>query len=137
MPRFVCLTATAFFLLVASSRAGSISTFAGAGTKGFSGDNSPAIQAQLNDPAGIARGPDGALYICDTANHRIRKVTSDGKIITIAGTGERGWSGDGGPATAAKLGEPYEVRFDAAGNVFWVERLSHSVRKLDLKTGTI
>src|SRR3954466_13693461 len=57
-----------------------IRTFAGTGTKGFSGDGNLATQAQLSDPAGIARSPDGALYICDTANHRIRKVTADGKI---------------------------------------------------------
>src|SRR4051812_21582412 len=68
-----------------------ISTFAGTGTKGFTGDNGPAIAAQVNFPTGIARGPDGALYICDTSNHRIRKVAADGKIVTIAGTGEPGW----------------------------------------------
>src|SRR4030095_398255 len=74
-------------------------TFAGTGTKGFSGGGGPAVKAQLNDPTGIERGPDGTLYICDTANHRIRKVTRDGTIPTVAGTGEAGWSGDGGPAT--------------------------------------
>jgi sugar lactone lactonase YvrE len=114
-----------------------ITTFAGNGTKGLSGDGGPATAAQLADPAGIARGPDGALYICDTANHRIRKVTSDGRISTIAGTGEKGFSGDGGPATAAKLAEPYEVRFDRAGNIYWVERLSHSFLRVDAKRGTI
>jgi len=114
-----------------------ISTFAGTGSKGFSGDGGPASKAQLDDPTGIVRGHEGALYICDTANHRIRKVTPSGKISTLAGTGERGWSGDGGPATAAKLNEPYEARLDAAGNVFWVERLSHTVRKLDATTGVI
>jgi DNA-binding beta-propeller fold protein YncE len=120
-----------------TSQAGSITNFAGAGIKGFSGDGGPAVNAQLNDPTGIARGPEGALYICDTGNHRIRKVTADGIIHTVAGTGEPGWSGDGGPATSAKLNEPYEVRFDSFGNVFWVERLSHSVRKSDAKTGLI
>src|SRR5207253_10390458 len=86
------------------------------GRKGFRGGGGPATQAKLNGPTGIARGPDGTLYICDTENHRIRKVTSDGKIQTIAGIGEAGWSGDGGPATAAKLDEPYEVRLDAKGS---------------------
>jgi streptogramin lyase len=112
-------------------------TFAGTGTKGFSGGGGPAVKAQLNDPTGIERGPDGTLYICDTANHRIRKVTRDGNITTVAGTGEAGWSGDGGPAIAAKLNEPYEVRLDKGGNIFWVERLSHTVRKCDAKTGLI
>ncbi len=114
-----------------------ISTFAGTGEKGFSGDGGPAAAAQLNDPTGIARGPDGALYICDTGNHRIRRVTRDGQIMTVAGTGEKGWSGDGGPATAAKLNEPYEVRFDASGNVYWVERSSHTVRRREATTGIV
>lgn len=121
----------------ASLHAATIHNFAGNGTKGIAGDGGPATAAQLADPAGIARGPDGALYICDTANHRIRKVTPDGKISLVAGTGEKGWSGDGGPATAANLAEPYEVRFDRAGNIYWVERLSHSVRRVDAKTGLI
>src|SRR6266576_1891470 len=136
-PALVMLCSLAQMTCAQPAVNGTVVTFAGAGTKGFSGDNSPAIQAQLNDPAGIVRGPDGALYICDTANHRIRKVTPDGKITTIAGTGEPGWSGDGGPAAAAKLNEPYEVRLDAAGNLFWVERLSHTVRRRDAKTGIV
>jgi streptogramin lyase len=114
-----------------------ISTFAGTGSKGLAGDGGPATKAQLKDPTGVARGPDGAIYFCDTANHRIRKVMPDGKIITVAGTGEAGFSGDGGPATSAKLNEPYEVRFDKAGNVYWVERLSHTVRCLDIKRGIV
>jgi streptogramin lyase len=114
-----------------------LATVAGSGSKGFGGDGGPATEAQLSDPSGITRGPDGSLYICDTANHRIRKVTPDGRIATLAGTGEKGWSGDGGPATAAKLDEPYEVRLDPAGNVYWVERLSHCVRRLDAKTGVV
>lgn len=127
----------ALLAMTTPALAGTISTFAGNGTKGFSGDGGPANAAQLSDPNGIARGPDGALYICDTTNHRIRKVTRDGRITTVAGSGEKGFAGDGGPALAAKLNEPYEVRFDPAGNVCWVERLSHSIRKLDIKTGRI
>ena len=123
--------------LTASLPAATIQNFAGTGTKGFAGDGAPATSAQLADPGGLARGPDGALYFCDTANHRIRKVTPDGKISTIAGTGEKGFSGDGGLATSAKLSEPYEVRFDRAGNVYWVERLSHSVRRCHTLTGVI
>lgn len=117
--------------------AATVATFAGSGTKGFSGDGGQASAARLSDPNGIARGPDGALYICDTMNQRIRKVTRDGTITTIAGSGEKGYSGDGGPALAARLNEPYEVRFDPDGNVCWVERLNHAVRKLDVKTGLI
>ena len=136
-PFFRCLTPLAFTLVLSLGRATQISTFAGNGTKGSGGDGGPATAAQLADPSGIARGPDGALYVCDTANHRIRKVSPGGTITTVAGTGEKGWSGDGGPAAAARLSEPYEVRFDRAGHVFWVERLSHCVRQLDVQTGTI
>lgn len=125
-------------MLIASvASAAEIRTIAGTGAKGFSGDGGSAASAQLNNPFGIARGPDGALYVCDTDNHRIRKIVPEGKIITVAGSGQRGWSGDGGPALQAALNEPYEVRFDKAGNVFWVERMSHTVRKLDAKTGVI
>jgi streptogramin lyase len=114
-----------------------IETIAGTGTKGFSGDGQPARETQLSEPSGLARGPDGALYFCDTSNHRIRKITSEGKIITVAGNGSAAWSGDGGPATAAGLHEPWELRFDRDGNLYWVERLGHVVRRLDAKTGII
>ncbi len=125
------------FVAPSSAQAASISTFAGTGAKGFSGDGGPAAAAQLNGPNGIARGPDGALYICDTENQRIRKVGAGGTITTFAGSGVRGFSGDGGPATEAALNEPYEVRFDARGNVFFVERLNHCVRRVDAQTGVI
>jgi len=140
VPRFLLALLFPFLAPALATQAAerlAITNFAGSGIKGFSGDGAAALDAQLNSPSGIARRPDGALYICDTGNHRIRKVASDGKILTIAGTGDGGWSGDGGPATAAKLNEPYEVRFDSAGNIFWVERLSHCVRKCDAKTGII
>ncbi len=114
-----------------------LTTFAGTGAKGFSGDGGPAMKAQLNNPFGVARGPDGALYICDTDNQRVRKVAPDGMISTVAGNGLRGHSGDGGPATEAALNEPYEVRFDGAGDVFFVERLGAVVRRVNAKTGII
>ncbi|MDB5294103.1 MAG: repeat containing protein, partial [Phycisphaerales bacterium] len=90
-----------------------------------------------NDPSGLARGPDGALYLCDTANHAVRRIAADGTITTVAGDGTRGYAGDGGPAAKAKLNEPYEVRFDPAGNLVVVERLNHCVRRVDAKTGVI
>ena len=114
-----------------------IATFAGTGVPGFSGDGGPANQAQLNNPYGIARGPDGALYICDMENHRIRRVSRDGTITTVAGTGKRGYSGDGGPALQAELNEPYEVRFDKSGNMFFVEMRNHIVRRIDGRTRRI
>jgi streptogramin lyase len=114
-----------------------IGTFAGDGKQGFGGDGGPAVLAELHGPTGIVRGPDGALYICDTDNQVIRKVAPDGSISTAAGNGKRGYSGDGGPATKAELNEPYEVRFDKPGNLFFVERLNHVVRRVDVRTGVI
>ena len=114
-----------------------IAAFAGEGTAGFTGDNGPAASAELRGPTGLCRGPDGAMYVCDTDNHVIRKVTPDGVISTVAGTGKAGYAGDGGPATRALLNDPYEVRFDKAGNLYFVERLNHVVRRIDAKTQTI
>ena len=111
-----------------------ITTFAGTGLAGYSGDNGSAGKAQLKNAYGITRGPDGALYICDMDNHRIRKVSRDGNITTVAGTGKRGYSGDGGPALQAELNEPYEVRFDKAGDMFFVEMRNHIVRRVDGRT---
>src|SRR6266567_4566894 len=111
-----------------------ITTFAGTGSAGYSGDNGSAAKAQLNNPYGITRGADGALYICDVENHRIRKVSRDGNITTVAGTGKRGYSGDGGSALRAELNEPYEVRFDEGGDMFFVEMRNHIVRRVDGRT---
>ena len=110
---------------------------AGTGEKGFAGDGGPAMKAKLNQPFGVTRGPDGALYVCDTGNHVVRRIAEDGTITTVAGTGEKGYSGDGGHAKKAKLFEPYEVRFDAVGNLFFVEMQNSLVRRVDARTGII
>ena len=107
---------------------GIISTVAGTGTRGSGGDGSPAIAAQLNDPAGVAVDAAGNLLIADTYNHRIRKVTPTGIISTVVGTGVQGFSGDGGPATAAELNYPLDVAADTAGNLFIVDYLR--IRKI-------
>jgi DNA-binding beta-propeller fold protein YncE len=122
------------FLLPALARA-DIATFAGTGVKGFSGDNGPAREAQFNNPYGLTRGPDGALYVCDVDNHVIRRIAKDNTITTIAGTpGKKGYTGDNGPAAGATLNEPYEIRFDAAGDCYVVERMNHVIRRIDMKT---
>ncbi len=139
----LAVSVTAFvpgFVSLPAAAAGgkwAIETFAGTGQAGFSGDGGPAAAAKLNNPFGLARGPDGALYLCDMGNHCIRKISPDGKIATVAGTGQRGYSGDGGPALQAQLNEPYEIRFDKAGNLFFVEMKSHLVRRVDARTKII
>lgn len=109
---------------------GTITTFAGTGLRGFSGDGGPATQAQLTAPIGVSLGPDGDLYIADIGNHRIRRVTPDGVINTFAGTGELGFSGDGGPATAALLNEPIGVTVTSNGVVLVTESWNHRVRRI-------
>jgi uncharacterized protein (TIGR03437 family) len=100
---------------------GSISTLAGNGSQGYSGDGGPAINASLNAPLGVAVDPSGNVYIVDPASHVIRKVTLDGNINTIAGTGVPGFTGDGGPAASAQLASPTGIVADPFGNVFFVD----------------
>jgi sugar lactone lactonase YvrE len=97
---------------------GSAAMIAGTGVPGFSGDGEPASAAQLNGPSGVTLGRDGSLYIADTMNHRVRRMAPDGTISTFAGTGVSGFSGDGGPATAAQLSFPAQTLFDSAGNLY-------------------
>ncbi len=113
-----------------------IATVAGDGTAGYSGDGGPAIVAQLNSPSGVAADADGNLYIADTGNHRIRKVDALGTITTAAGDGAAGYSGDGGPATAAQLNSPSGVAVDADGNLYIADTDNHRIRKVDA-LGTI
>jgi uncharacterized protein (TIGR03437 family) len=109
---------------------GTITSVAGTGTRGFSGDNGPAKLADLNFPTAVAVDEAGNLYIADSSNHRIRKVTSDGVIRTIAGDGTPGFSGDGGPATQARLRFPTGVAVDRGGNVYVADLDNKRVRKL-------
>lgn len=114
-----------------------ISTFAGTGVRGFSGDGGPATAAQVDNPFGLVRGPDGALWFCEYTGQRIRKVNPDGTIHTMAGSGGKGYTGDGGPALQATFNLPHEIRFDQDGNYFIADMTNHAIRRVDAKTGII
>jgi DNA-binding beta-propeller fold protein YncE len=109
-----------------------VSIAAGTGEAGYSGDGSSPLRAALNNPFDLAFAPDGALVFSDTFNHCIRRIDfiSD-TISTLAGSTERGFSGDGGPAANARLNEPYGVVIDAAGRVYFADRLNGRVRVID------
>ena len=122
-------------LLLASSAAiraqTTVTTLVGTGTGGYSA-------SQVNNPYGLVIGPDGALYFCDLDNQRIRRLDRITKqMTTVAGTGERGYRGDGGPAVDAALNMPHELRFDHRGDLYVAERDNHVIRKIDRHTGVI
>lgn len=118
--------------------AADVRTIAGSGKNTYSGDGGPAVDAGVAQTFGVVIGPDEALYICEVGSHVIRRVDSRTQVITtVAGTGTKGYSGNGGLATEAKLDEPYEVRFDKSGNMYFVEMKNHVVRKVDAVTGII
>src|SRR5438067_3708012 len=107
-----------------------ITTAVGTGEKGFAGDGGPATAALLNGPFDVAFDAAGDLYFSDTFNNRIRRVDArSGVIGTVAGNGEKGYGGDGGPATAAALNQPYGIAVDRAGNIFVADRLNSRVRR--------
>jgi sugar lactone lactonase YvrE len=109
---------------------GVMSTFAGDGTTDYRGDGGPATEAGLDDPAGLAIGPDGSLYFADSNHHVVRRVNLEGTIETIAGTGTMKTSGDGGPATAAELEDPESVIVDAAGNLYIGDASANLIRRV-------
>lgn len=126
-------------LLIASASAQEVVTILGTGQSGWSGDGGPGTVAQCGGPFGIAVGPDGALYVCEIDSHVIRRIDLKTQIVTtVAGVaGKSGHAGDGGPATQALLFEPYEVRFDREGHMFFVEMKGEVVRRVDARTGII
>ena len=116
---------------------GIITTIAGTGTPGNTGDGGLAINAQLNNPDGLALDPAGILYIADAYNFTIRRVDPSGVISTYAGTGTPGSSGDGGPAAGATLRQPYALAEDTAGNLYISDVASNTIRRIDRATGVI
>jgi streptogramin lyase len=119
------------------ARTGVISTVAGCGEKGYSGDGGPATKARLNEPYGVELDKEGNLYVVDRLNYCIRRVDVSGKVETIAGTGKSGSGGDGGPAREAMLEEPNGIALDGKGNLYVADVADQRVRVVDLRMGTI
>ena len=115
-----------------------IETLAGTGESENNGSHGLGTKVNVAQPFGVEVGPKGGLYITEVGNHRVMKLDLfTGRLETVAGNGKKGYSGDGGPATEAALNEPYEVRFDKSGNMFFVEMQNQIVRRVDAKTGII
>src|SRR5215467_12951868 len=132
----VATFATPFFRQQRS--AGRIATLVGTGVEGLAASGEVADHATLNNPFGIVIGPDGALYWVEYGSHRLLRLDLRSKKISVlAGTGTKGYSGDGGPATAAQLNTPHELRFDTNGNIYIAERDNHTIRFIDIKSKTI
>jgi sugar lactone lactonase YvrE len=110
---------------------GTISTIAGTGVQGFSGDGGPALAAQFDGPRGLAGDGAGNLYVADDNNHRVRRIDPSGIVTTLAGTGTAAFSGDGGPARAAELNHPRGVAVDSRGSVFIADSMNHRIRMVD------
>ena len=119
------------FIYIGQANGQIITTVAGNGTQGYSGDGGQATSAELNGPIGVTFDAVGNMYIADYNNHCIRKVNVSGIISTVAGIGTSGYNGDGGQATSAKLYNPISVTFDASGNMYIADEINYRVRKVD------
>lgn len=118
--------------------AGEIRTVLGTGKSSNNGDAGKAVQLNIGQPFGVEIGPEGALYATEISNHRIFRVDlATEKATVVAGSGKAGYSGDGESALKGKLNEPYEVRFDSLGNMYFVEMQNHLIRRVDAQTGTL
>jgi sugar lactone lactonase YvrE len=122
-----------------SARAGRVRTVAGTGVAGYEPEGSrglPGISTPVNNPYGVVVGPDQALYFCEVDTGRTRRLDlTSGRLTTFAGNGDKAYAGDGGPALQASFSAPHEIRFDASGHLFVVERDAHVVRRVDARTG--
>ena len=111
--------------------AGVVTTIAGNGVRGFAGDGGPGPTGSIGDPGMVAVDAAGNVYFGDPVNHRVRRIGLDGRLSTIAGTGAAASTGDGGPATAAALHEPFGVALDPFGNLYVLEAGSHRIRRIE------
>ena len=117
---------------------GIITTIAGTGEKGWSGDGGPATKARLNEPYEVRLDRKGNLFFVEMRNHLVRRVDAKtGRISTVAGNGKPGFSGDGGPATKARLKVPHSIQFGPEGKLYICDIGNHRIRRVDLTTGAI
>ena len=119
-------------------KSGVLTTVAGTGKKGYSGDGGPATAANLNQPYEIRFDKAGNMFFVEMQNHILRRVDAKTKVITtVAGTGEAGFAGDGGPAVKAQFRQPHSIQFDPFGNLLICDIGNHRIRRVNLKTGVI
>ncbi len=121
----------------ADEAAWSIENLAGTGSPGAEGEGGVASEAQMDNPFGVLLGPDRSVWFCEYGGQRIRRILPDGTLQTVAGTGERGYSGDGGSALHATFNMPHEIRLSASGDLYIVDMGNHCIRKIDAGTGLI
>ncbi len=115
-----------------------LSTVAGTGDKGYSGDGGPALEADLNEPYEVRFDKQGNMYFVEMQNHLVRRVDAKtGLISTVAGTGQPGFSGDGGPATKARFHGPHSIELDGQGSLYIADISNHRIRRVDLAKGTV
>ena len=142
MPKLIPLSLQLFLLLfplvAASAAGGDIDTVAGTGRPTNNGGQGKASEVNVGQPFGVEVGPGGALYVTEVQNHRVLRVDLDKRTVsTVAGTGKKGAPADGAKADAVALNEPYEVRFDSKGNMYFVEMQNDAIRRVDAKSGVI
>lgn len=114
-----------------------IINLAGTGKAGFHGEGGPALEAELNNPFGVIRGPDGCIWFCEYSGNLVRRINSDGTLRTVVGDGNKGYQGDGGPARQASLNLPHEIRFGPDGKLYIADMGNHVIRRVDLETDRI